>query len=74
LPEERTAFDTGPALAMCESEMKITRQLDDLARNRRLEGISPDMLSGESHRLYLDQPLVIISVAAMQIGRPEESL
>jgi hypothetical protein len=54
---------------MCESEVKMTRQFDDLARNRLLES-----LSRETPRLYLDQPLVIISVAAMQIGRPEESL
>jgi hypothetical protein len=74
LPEERTAFDTGPVLAMTESEMKMKRQLDDLARNRRLEGISRDMLSSETPRLYLDNPWMTISAAAMQIGRQEESL
>ena len=74
LPEERTAFDTGPVLAMTESEMKMNRQLDDLARNRRLESISRDMLSSETHRLYLDHALVTISAAGMQVGRQEESL
>jgi hypothetical protein len=74
LPKERTAFDTGPVLAMTESEMKIKRQLDDLARNRRLEGISRDMLSSETPRPYLDNPWMTISAAAMQIGRQEESL
>ena len=52
----------------------MARQLDDLARNRRLESISRDMLSSETHRLYLDYALVTISAAAMQIGRQEESL
>jgi hypothetical protein len=59
---------------MTKSEMKMARQLDDLARNRRLESISRDMLSSETHRLYLDYALVTISAAAMQIGRQEESL
>jgi hypothetical protein len=74
LLEEKTGFDTGPVLAMTESEMNMTRQLDDLARNRRLESISRDMLSSETHRPYLDSPLVTSSVASMQIGRSEESL
>jgi hypothetical protein len=74
LPKERTAFDTGPVLAMTKREMKMTRQPDDLVRNRRLESLSRDMLSSETHRLYLDHALVTISAAAMQIGRQEESL
>jgi len=74
LLEEQTGFDTGPVLAITESEMNMTRQLDDLVRNRRLESISRNMPSSEAHRLDLDNPLVTISVAPVQIGRSEESL
>jgi hypothetical protein len=52
LPEERTAFDAGPVLAMSKTDIKMTRQLDDLARNRRFGSIGRDMLSSETHRLY----------------------
>jgi hypothetical protein len=52
----------------------MKRQLDDLARNRRLGSISRDMLGSETQRLHLDQPFVTIFVTAMQIGRPEKSL
>jgi hypothetical protein len=74
LPEERTAFDTGPVLAMTKTKMKMTRQLDDLARNRRLESVTRDLPNSETPRLYLDNPLVTISAAAIQVGRSEEPL
>ena len=73
-PEERRAFDTGPLLAVTESEMKMTGQLADLPRNRRLESVTRDLPNSETHRLYLDNRSVTISAASMQIGRSEESL
>jgi hypothetical protein len=74
LPEERTGFDTGPVLAMTKSEMKMTPQLDDFAPGTDGSKARPETPSSETHGLYLVQPLVIVSAAAMEIGRLEESL
>ena len=59
---------------MTKNKMKMTRQLDDLARNRRLESVNRDLPNSETPRLYLDNPLGTISAAAIQGVRSEESL
>jgi hypothetical protein len=61
-------------LAMSGSDMKTTLQLDDLGQSRRLESITRNQRSSETHRLSIDDLWVTSPLAAMKIGWQEESL
>jgi hypothetical protein len=49
VPRKRTVFAIGPVLAMNRSEMKTTRQLDDLGQNRPLDSITRYPRSSQAH-------------------------